>query len=111
MSIRAMECRHAQFRRYLFSTGVQTLAWELVDLSAVLFLDRTSKCSKCLGGHGQQRFFQPWVCQSHMLQSPSQTEGKCLEVVCTATGVEEELLANRMSQERPRKLEPDGEPS
>ena len=40
-----------------------------------------------------------------MLRSPSQT----LELVCTATGVEEQFHANRMYKERLRKFEPDGD--
>ena len=44
ISTRAVECRHAQLRRHLFSTGVQTHVRELAELSAVLLLDRASKC-------------------------------------------------------------------
>ena len=39
-----MKCRHAQFRRHLSSTGVQTRARELADVGAALMLDRESKC-------------------------------------------------------------------
>ena len=107
ISTRAVECRHAQFR----TTGVQTHARELAELSAVLLLDRASKCRNVSEVRGTERLCQPWVCHSYMPQPPLQTEDTSLELVCAATGVGDSCQPH--AKERLRKLEPDedGEPS
>ena len=102
ISTRAVECRHAQFRRHLFSTGVQTHARELAELSAVLLLDRASKCRNFSEVRGTERLCQPWVCHSYMPQPPLQTGDTSLHVRQRAL----EIHANRMQRSDYANLSP-----